>query len=693
MMRRFKKFWPKTLKTKLRLSLFAIGFFPFVLMLGYMHNLGKKKILDDTITLQHAQMQMIKRSIEQQMGALKKEITFLASLEMMNDMIAADVDKRIAHLLQGKQNDIGGDVNLFALNTEDAMVASTLKVRQKKFVPAAYLHRAVKNGKGHFLYGEKLYLFAPIVSTLQNGMPLGYLVLAYPLENLKGYFVRQKGVRTLFSFPQSALKIGETFDSGSLKLGKYGEDDMREAYLVLQERFEGVLSGGFLVYEIKKSVALSFLEQFILLLWGLFIFGVLFITLFSWWIGKHILKPIHTLSDATRSIVSTQDYTTQVSVSSEGEINDLALNFNRMIQEINRSFQRLEEENRVRLLRFVQLVNIFNRLIQTESEEACIALALDELKMLVPDHAFRFSPVYPKEEGAFAMQLYVKDFEKGTSHFYGSIVLSGGEAVNDGEEIRFYRAIGTMIMLQLDQIRLIAQTKAVSSAKSTFISHMSHELRTPLHTILSATQYMLSYETLSPPQQEKIATIESSADHLLGMINDILDLVQIEASKVSVHAERLSSSDIEKSMEEILSMLGVLAEEKGLVLRFENSLFSAVEAIADRKYLKQILINLLSNAIKFTEEGYINVSMQQCGEALCIVIKDSGIGLSETDRKHLFDEFAQFADSTEGKQRGSGLGLAISKKLAKLFDAELTLKSEGPGQGTEAVLALKCVNY
>ena len=166
------------------------------------------------------------------------------------------------------------------------------------------------------------------------------------------------------------------FDAEPLHLTPYENDYMNEKYLILQEQFEGLLSSGFIVYQIEKSVALSFLDQFMFFVWVLFALGFLVIGLALLVDqSERILKPIARLSDATKSIVSTQDYSTQVSVASEeGEIRELAENFNVMVAEINTSFQKLEEENRVRLLRFVQLVNIFNGLIQTQSEEACIAL-------------------------------------------------------------------------------------------------------------------------------------------------------------------------------------------------------------------------------------------------------------------------------------------------------------------------------
>jgi len=289
------------------------------------------------------------------------------------------------------------------------------------------------------------------------------------------------------------------------------------------------------------------------------------------------------------------------------------------------------------------------------------------------------------------MMLYVKDFDKNTSDFYGVITLKETIHTNDPHEEKFYRSIATMIMLQLDQIRLIEQTQAVSHAKSTFISHMSHELRTPLHTILSSTQFLIGYENLTHEQQEMIATMESSADHLLGMINDILDLVQIEAGKVSIIPVEQSAEEIEVLTQEVITMLELLAEQKELGITLTNTLVSPMKVIVDHRFLKQILINLLSNAIKFTEEGTIDFYLKACEERVCIVIQDSGVGISPHDLALLFDEFSQVENKDEDQQKGSGLGLAISRKLAHLFDADVLLESEGLGHGTRATIKLKRV--
>ena len=686
-----KRFSVKTLQTKLRLALFATGFFPFVFILIYIHNLGEKKILNDTLTIHHTQIHMIKKSIENQLLSLQKELKFLSSLEIMNDMIVSDVDKRIAQILLQKKEDLNLKIELYALDTNSRIVASTTHEVKTLFTYKKRLLQILETKKNYFFKNNNLYLISKIQSNLQKETTLGYLIIKYSLSNLDSFSIQQKGIRSLFYFPVLGLKIGQMFDNKPFKLTAYKNDFITSKYLILNEQFNGVLSKGFIVYMIKKSVALSFLDEFMKFVWIVFILGFIIIGFLSWWISKRILQPIAKLSTATQSIIDTQDYTTQVALSSEGEIKELADNFNAMIREINQSFTLLEEENKVRLLRFIQLINIFNRLIQTKSEKTCINLVLEELQTLVPQQTFTFSSEYPKKEESLNLMLYVKDYEKELSHFYGVISVSGSEKIIDVEEIRFYKAVATMIMLQLDQIRLIAQTKAVSSAKSTFISHMSHELRTPLHTILSSTQYLIGYEGLSLSQQEKIATIESSADHLLGMINDILDLVQIEAGKISVHAKNVTTTQVENILEEVIAMLNLLAEQKGLTLKFNNQLKKSINVLVDEKFLKQILINLLSNAIKFTNNGHIEVVMQENDKRLCITVKDSGIGLSQNSIESLFNEFTQFNHENKNTQKGSGLGLAISKKLAHLFEADIILESKGIGEGTTAILTLKII--
>ncbi len=685
--------FPKTLKSKLRIALFGIGFFPYLLILIYSYNLGEKKILDNAILTYHNQMSQVKKRVEDQLLSLQKEMRFLASLDIMNDMIVGDVDKRISQLLIQKQKDLALEMDLFTLTPENKVISSTAMNLPNSFAYIDEFNNKLKENKNYFFTDKSIIIFTPIYSTLQKDQLLGYLCMEYALLNLDYFTVQAKGIRSMLYHPYSSVKIGEVYNNDLLlDIKERNNQYVSDNYLVLDEKFEGIMSEWIIVYMIEKSVALTFLDGFIFFVWGLFALGILVIALTSFWISRRILEPIAKLSDATKSIISTQDYSTQVSISSQGEISELAKDFNVMVRETNRAFKILEEENQLRLLRFVQLINIFNRLIQTQSEDACISLAMDELQTLMPHQHFSFSTAYPKEESNKKnqyMMLYVKDFEKQTSDFYGVISLDRTIQITDPHEEKFYRSIATMIMLQLDQIRLIEQTKAVSHAKSTFISHMSHELRTPLHTILSSTQYLIAYENLTHQQQEMVETMQSSADHLLGMINDILDLVKIESGKVTIDLVQQTSDEIEILTQDVINMLEVLAEQKEITITFNNRLSKRMKVTIDIRYFKQILINLLSNAIKFTENGSIDMSLEECGESLCLSIQDSGIGISEDDLKSIFDEFTQVKNKSKDQEKGSGLGLAISRKLAHLFHADVILESEGLGYGTKAIIKFR----
>lgn len=156
--------------------------------------------------------------------------------------------------------------------------------------------------------------------------------------------------------------------------------------------------------------------------------------------------------------------------------------------------------------------------------------------------------------------IYVSDFENNEKIYFGSIEL-GVNNFEDKNEQDFYNSIASMITLQLDKIRLIQRTTSASKAKSAFISNMSHELRTPLNAIIGFAQYMIEYEDLNEDQKETIANIESSAQYLLGMINEILDIAKIEAGKMEAHIESVNILNIVQSS---YNMLSPLAKEKNL---------------------------------------------------------------------------------------------------------------------------------
>lgn len=217
-------------------------------------------------------------------------------------------------------------------------------------------------------------------------------------------------------------------------------------------------------------------------------------------------------------------------------------------------------------------------------------------------------------------------------------------------------------------------------AKSTFLANMSHELRTPLNAILGFAQVMERDPDLSPRQQEYVDIISRSGEHLLGLINDVLEISKIEAGRLKLQE---APFDLYQMLEGIEEMLKIRAEGKGLQLLFELDPSVPHYALGDENKLRQILLNLVGNAIKFTREGGIalRAKYEMKGEPrLLVEIEDTGEGIAEHELATLFQPFVQ-AEGGAKSHEGTGLGLAISRQFVHLMGGEISVRSI-IGQGT-----------
>jgi signal transduction histidine kinase len=267
---------------------------------------------------------------------------------------------------------------------------------------------------------------------------------------------------------------------------------------------------------------------------------------------------------------------------------------------------------------------------------------------------------------------------------------TGGQLF-DQRELDFLAGLSQQATLALHNARLFqaaqdarAAAEAANRAKSAFLANMSHELRTPLNAIMGFTRIVRrkSENVLPSKQAENLDKVLVSAEHLLGLINTVLDISKIEAGRMDVQALDF----------ELLPLVNLVAATTQPLLRPEVELVADLEPKLPRLHsdldkVKQILINLLSNAAKFTHRGRITISAQTDGETVWIEVQDTGIGLSADALPRIFEEFQQADSSTTRQYGGTGLGLAISRRLARLLGGDLTATSEA-GAGSTFTLNL-----
>jgi PAS domain S-box-containing protein len=234
-----------------------------------------------------------------------------------------------------------------------------------------------------------------------------------------------------------------------------------------------------------------------------------------------------------------------------------------------------------------------------------------------------------------------------------------------------------------------AEPERASRAKDQFLATMSHELRTPLNAIIGFTGTLLMQlpGPLTTDQDQQLRTVQSSAKHLLSLINDLLDLAKIESGKVEIDLQAVPVAEV---MREVCTSLQPAAQKKALTLTLRLP-DAALTLHTDRRSLRQILVNLTNNAIKFTERGEVCLDVAR-GEdagapAILISVVDTGTGIRQEDQARLFEAFGKIARGGAKSAEGTGLGLHLSRKLAELLGGNISLSSTY-GSGSRFTLSL-----
>ncbi len=242
-------------------------------------------------------------------------------------------------------------------------------------------------------------------------------------------------------------------------------------------------------------------------------------------------------------------------------------------------------------------------------------------------------------------------------------------------EVSILNLLANKAALAIQKTSILEKLSQANRLKSEFLANMSHELRTPLNSIIGFSELLLDQipGAINQDQRQCVSDILGSGQHLLQLINDILDISKIESGKTEIYLEKI---DFEKLTNEVKSTINSLAKQKSQT--FEVNIADDVDTVhVDRRKIKQVMLNLLGNAVKFTpENGRIELRIVKKGSDYLITVKDDGVGIAQEQHDVIFDEFRQLDGSHTRKYEGSGLGLALAKRFVELHNGKLWVESE-----------------
>ncbi len=289
-----------------------------------------------------------------------------------------------------------------------------------------------------------------------------------------------------------------------------------------------------------------------------------------------------------------------------------------------------------------------------------VAVILTVITLLTYNHLLPSFTPFDKSHEIYGLVVYVVT----TASLIGVTLFFQGFANRSIEEIKNRNN-------ELERKR--QELQAILDIRDQFIASVSHELRTPMNAIMGFNELLRDNQLNNPKVQEVLQLTHQSGEHLLTVINDVLDYSQFQSGKLGIHPEAFDLRQIASSASGLF-----VNRIKSMRLDYEHQVDPNLPQwiLADRHRLMQILVNLLGNAIKFTQQGHVKLSISRQGDEVLFEVEDSGIGISAEQQALVFERFSQATAQTQGLYGGNGLGLAISKRLVELMGGEIGVRSE-----------------
>jgi signal transduction histidine kinase/HAMP domain-containing protein len=476
-------------------------------------------------------------------------------------------------------------------------------------------------------------------------------------------------------------------------------------------------------YRLSQVIVVAFSLGSILLALGL-----------GYIISWSLIRPVKAI-EARLNRIASGDFSQQVEVVNRDELGVLAANVNRMSDELGRLYSELEHSvQELRALGEVsQAVNStlnLGTVLSTIVTKAVQLSATDAGAIYVYSNSqetFRLRATYGMDEElitairqqtihlgetplgratAERRPVQIPDLRREPQHPLQDIILEAGfrallivpllgpDRIVGGLVVRrrepglfsdstvdLLQTFAAQSVLAIQNARLFSeieekgrQLELASRHKSQFLANMSHELRTPLNAILGYTELILDGIYGAPPEKmhEVLERVQANGRHLLGLINDVLDLSKIEAGQLTLSIADYSLSDMVQS---VFTAVEPLASAKGLALKVE--LQPGLPAgRGDERRLAQVLLNLVGNAIKFTDSGKVAIRASALNGAFEIAVSDTGPGIAAADQDKIFEEFQQVDSSSTRRKGGTGLGLSISKRIVEMHGGRIWVQSE-----------------